>query len=68
MFGEKFIRKEEYSSLAEGYYTVKAMVNIARSKNIELPICEMVYEVLYEGKDPKTCLEKLFMRSIKKEF
>jgi len=37
-------------------------------KNIELPICETVYEILYEGKDPKEALDKLFMRSIKKEF
>jgi len=68
MFGELFVKKEQYSSLAEGYYTVKAMVNIARKKNIELPICETVYEILYEGKDPKEALDKLFMRSIKKEF
>lgn len=68
MFGELFIKKEEYTSLAEGYYTVKAMVNIAKSKNIELPICETVYGILYENKDPKDSLDKLFMRSIKKEF
>ena len=68
MFGEMFIKKEEYTSLAEGYYTVKAMVNIAKEKGIELPICETVYNILYNGKDPKTELDKLFMRSIKKEF
>ncbi len=68
MFGELFVKKEEYSSLAEGYYTVKAMINIARDKNIELPICETVYNILYENKDPKGEIDKLFMRSIKKEF
>ena len=68
MFGELFVKKEEYNSLAEGYYTVKAMINIAREKNIELPICETVYGILYENKDPKESLDKLFMRSIKKEF
>ncbi len=67
-FGETFVKGEEYSSLAEGYYTVKAMVNIAREKNIELPICETVYNILYNKKDPKEELDKLFMRSIKKEF
>ena len=44
------------------------MVNIAREKNIELPICETVYNILYNKKDPKEELDKLFMRSIKKEF
>ena len=68
MFGELFVKKEEYTSLAEGYYTVKAMMNIAKDKNIELPICETVYHILYENKDPKEELDKLFMRSIKKEF
>ena len=68
MFGEKFVKKEEYSSLAEGYYTVKAMINIARNKNIELPICETVYNILYENKNPQEELDKLFLRSIKKEF
>ena len=68
MFGELFVKKEEYTSLAEGYYTVKAMMNIAKEKNIELPICETVYNILYNNKDPKEELDKLFMRSIKKEF
>lgn len=68
MFGELFVKNEEFTSLAEGYYTVKAMVNIAKEKNIELPICETVYNILYNKKDPKKELDKLFMRSIKKEF
>ena len=68
MFGELFVKKEEYTSLAEGYYTVKAMINIAKEKDIELPICQTVYNILYENKDPKKELDKLFMRSIKKEF
>lgn len=68
MFGEKFIKKEEYTSLAEGYYTVEAMVKIANEKGVELPICNTVYNILYNKKDPKESLDKLFMRSIKKEF
>ncbi len=68
MFGELFVKKEEYNSLAEGYYTVKAMMNIAKEKNIDMPICEVVYGILYENKDPRDSLNKLFLRSIKKEF
>lgn len=67
-FGELFIKGEEYTSLAEGYYTVEAMIKIAREKGMELPICETVYNILYNKKDPKEELDKLFMRSIKKEF
>lgn len=68
MFGEHFVKKEEYTSLAEGYYTVKAMINLAKKYNIEMPICETVYDILYENKDPLESLNKLFVRSIKKEF
>ena len=68
MFGELYVKGEEYSSLAEGYYTVKAMINIAKEKGIEIPICETVYNILYNKKDPKEELDKLFLRSIKKEF
>lgn len=68
MFGERFVKKEEYTSLAEGYYTVKAMINLAKKYNIEMPICETVYDILYENKDPLESLNKLFVRSIKKEF
>jgi glycerol-3-phosphate dehydrogenase (NAD(P)+) len=68
MFGELFVKKEEYTSLAEGYYTVKAMINIAKEKNVELPICETVYNILYNNKEPREELDKLFLRSIKKEF
>lgn len=68
MFGERFICNESYDKLAEGYYTVKALVALGEKYQVELPICEVVYAVLYEGMTPKTALEELFQRSIKGEF
>ena len=35
---------------------------------VELPICEAVYQILYEKKEPKNALKKLFDRSLKNEF
>lgn len=68
MFGESFVNKDKYPKLAEGYYTVKALVNLAKKYNVELPICESVYEILYENKEPRKTLEKLFSRDLKTEF
>lgn len=67
-FGESFVLKKPYSELAEGYYTVKALVLLSEKYNVELPICSAVYDVLYNGKDAKTSLNSLFTRSLKKEF
>lgn len=67
-FGEAFIEGAEYSQLAEGYYTVKALMNLKGKYNVDLPISTAVYNILYEKKDPKNELSALFERSIKNEF
>lgn len=68
MFGELFVRRENYDSLAEGYYTVKAIMKLSREHQVDLPICSAVYEVLFEDRDPKESLNRLFVRSLKEEF
>lgn len=67
-FGELFIQGGNIDGLAEGYYTVKALVGLEKAYNVELPISHMVYEVLYENRDPKEALDALFTRSLKNEF
>lgn len=67
-YGEKFVKGEAYDDLAEGYYTVKALMKLSEIYQVELPICSAVYEVLYQNKDAKTVLNKLFGRSLKNEF
>ncbi len=67
-FGERFVKGEEYHELAEGYYTVRALHRLAAELDVELPICEAVYAILYEGKDVRDELGMLFHRSIKNEF
>ena len=67
-FGESFVRGEKYSSLAEGYYTVEAIMKISEEHHVDLPICRAVYEVLFHEKDPKETLNGLFIRSLKEEF
>ena len=67
-FGEMFVNGENPDFLAEGYYTVKALAELGRSYGIELPICQAVYSVLYEGADVRNTISALFTRSLKKEF
>lgn len=59
---------EDLRQVAEGVKTAKVVKNFAKKFKTELPICEEVYKVLYEGEDPKTCLKRLLSRSLKKEF
>ncbi len=67
-FGEAFTKGEKFESLAEGYYTVKAMVQLGAEYGVDLPICKTVYNILYENVDFKEALDALFERSLKKEF
>lgn len=67
-FGECYVKGEAYKSLAEGYYTVKALKGLGEQYHVELPICNAVYEVLYHEKDAKETINRLFTRSLKNEF
>lgn len=67
-FGEKFVRGESYTQLAEGASTTKAMCLLSERYGVELPICRAVSAVLYEGREPKEVLSELFLRSLKQEF
>jgi glycerol-3-phosphate dehydrogenase (NAD(P)+) len=67
-FGESFARGEEYTELAEGYYTVRALTALAEEVGVELPICRTVEDVLYRGVPIKEALPRLFERSLKNEF
>lgn len=67
-FGKSIAQKIQYNKLAEGYYTVKALINLGEKYGVSLPICEAIYATLYQGKDAKSSVLQLFERSLKKEF
>ncbi len=67
-FGEAFVTGQPYTQLAEGYATARALVLLGQIYNVDLPICQAVYHILYENADPKTELNALFGRTIKTEF
>lgn len=51
----------------EGYYAAAAAVKIAQEKNIEMPICEQCYEIMYNGADCEKALNILMNRPSKPE-
>lgn len=67
-YGEQFIKGEKFEKLAEGVMTSKAMLKLADTLGVDLPITTAVYRILFEGSDPKAELGSLFTRSIKEEF
>ena len=68
MFGECFVKGQEYGLLAEGAYTAKALLPLAEKYGVDMPICRAVYDVIYEGKHAEDVIRNLFLRSIKQEF
>jgi len=67
-FGECVATGQPYTELAEGYYTVKALMELETRTSVELPISRAIYQVLYENADVRETLDGLFRRSLKMEF
>jgi glycerol-3-phosphate dehydrogenase (NAD(P)+) len=54
-------------TVAEGVKTARAARDLARKYDIAMPIVEEVYQLLYEGKDPKRAVHDLMSRGLKGE-
>lgn len=67
-FGESFINGEPFDRLAEGASTVQALVRLGDEYNVDLPICQTVNDLLYNGLSANEVLPRLFSRSVKGEF
>ena len=64
---QEFVKGKNFGKLAEGVYTVTALMDIAREYHLELPICATVNAIINEGKSPQEELLKLFLRDKKSE-
>ena len=53
--------------VAEGVRTASSVFELAKLKNVEMPISKEVYRVLFENKDPKTAVYDLMTRDAKQE-
>ena len=57
----------ELGSVAEGVKTSKAVCELAKKMNIEVPISEAIYEAVYTDITPVELLNKLMNRKLKEE-
>ncbi len=67
-FGEKYVKGEEFSKLAEGVMTAKAMKYLGDKYGVDLPITNGVYSIIFEKKEPMKVFLDIFSRSTRKEF
>jgi glycerol-3-phosphate dehydrogenase (NAD(P)+) len=60
--------KDEIGQVVEGATTAGVIMRVAQQAGIEMPICNVIYKILYKGLTPKAAVENLFNRSLKSEY
>ena len=63
-FGEAFVTGESFDKLAEGVATVQSLKYLSQQYEVDLPICNAVYSILFENKNTKETLLNLFLRPV----
>ena len=58
---------DEIQQTVEGRLTAKAVYQLAQQHNIDMPITEQVYKVLFENLDPKVAAQALMERAVRAE-
>ncbi|MFC1493469.1 NAD(P)H-dependent glycerol-3-phosphate dehydrogenase, partial [candidate division KSB1 bacterium] len=58
---------DDMVQVAEGVKTAEAVHKLSTEQDVETPIMEKVYEVLFKGKEPGKAIEELMMREAKAE-
>ena len=58
---------QKMEQIAEGVYTTESACELAKRHNIEIPITEQVYQVLFKNKNPLEAVTDLMTRSKKTE-
>ncbi len=59
--------QKELGQVAEGVRNAKSARELAKRLEVEMPITETVYRVLYEGLPPKDAVTSIMMRETKPE-
>ena len=67
-FGQYFVEGKPFDKLAEGYYTVEALLKLSRQYGVELPIAQVVHDILYEHAEPREAIMNLKNRDLTGEW
>ena len=59
--------KKEIQQVVEGVLAAEAVKEVADKLNIEMPICQQIYQILYAGTSPREAVETLMGRELKPE-
>lgn len=66
--GEKLeVVLSQMEMVAEGIETTRSVVDLARRYEVQMPIAEEIYRVLFDGKNARQAVEDLMLRDVKEE-
>jgi len=54
--------------IAEGISTTLSVHLLSQREEVEMPICDQVYRIIYERKNPREAFQELMSRELKNEF
>jgi len=57
----------EINQVVEGVKAAEAVHRVAVRAGVEMPICEQIYRILYEGAEPREAVTALMQRALKAE-
>lgn len=60
--------KKKIGMVVEGTYTCLSAIQLAKKANLELPITEAVYKILFENLSPQDAVQFLLQRATKEEY
>jgi glycerol-3-phosphate dehydrogenase (NAD(P)+) len=58
---------KEIGQVVEGVYAAQAVHTVATREGVDMPVCEQVYRILYEGASATEVVDKLMNRALKPE-
>lgn len=54
-------------SVVEGVRTARSVLTLARKLDVEMPLCQGVHDVIFDGRDPREAISDLMARPLKSE-